>query len=160
MTDHIRRLYEHLAWADARTVEALSAMHAPPLDALRLLGHVVAAEHAWLTRIEGRAAEIPVWPSLGLDECAAVAARNQAGFAAITGSGADDAFARDVRYRNTSGAEFVNRLEDILLHVAMHGQYHRGQVARIVRSEGGVPLSTDYIFFIRDAAGPAAGRAS
>jgi uncharacterized damage-inducible protein DinB len=160
MTDHIRRLYEHLAWADARTLEALRSMHAPPPDALRLFGHVVAAEHVWLTRIEGRAAEMPVWPSLGLEECAAVAARNQAGFAAVIGSSGDDAFARELRYRNTSGAEFVNRIEDILLHVAMHGQYHRGQVARIVRSEGGVPLSTDYIFFIRDAASPVAGKAS
>lgn len=125
-------------------------MHAPPLDALRLLAHLLAAEHVWLTRMLDRPSEVAVWPSLGLEECAALARRNHASFAdfirANSGAGLD----REVRYRNTKGAEFINTLEDILLHVALHGSYHRGQVARIIRSEGGVPLSTDYIAFIRE----------
>ncbi|MFI5245590.1 MAG: DinB family protein [Gemmatimonadales bacterium] len=36
------------------------------------------------------------------------------------------------------------------MHVALHGAYHRGQVARIVRGEGGAPQGTDYIFHIRE----------
>ena len=71
MTAHIRRLYDHMVWADARTLNSLRSMHAAPLDALRLYGHLLAAEHVWLTRMEGREPEIPVWPALDLDECAA-----------------------------------------------------------------------------------------
>jgi uncharacterized damage-inducible protein DinB len=151
VSSHICRLIEHLEWADARTLEALRAMHAPPIDALRLFGHVLAAEQVWLSRIDGRAPNVPVWPSLQLDECEALAARNQAVFAShVTADVAS--LERAVRYRNTKGEEFVNTVEDILLHVALHGSYHRGQVARIVRGEGGAPHPTDYIVFIRDTA--------
>lgn len=153
MSTYISRLLDHLAWADARTLESLRAMHASPIDALRLFGHVLAAEQVWISRIAGRAPNVPVWPSLQLDECAALAARNHAAFAQH-GTAPPEALAREVRYRNTRGEEFVNTVEDILLHVALHGSYHRGQVARIVRGEGGAPLPTDYIVFIRGAASP------
>jgi uncharacterized damage-inducible protein DinB len=153
VSGHISRLLEHLVWADARTLEALRAMHASPIDALRLFGHVLAAEQVWLSRIDGRAPNVPVWPSLQLDECEALAARNQAAFARHVAA-PPESLARAVRYRNMKGEEFVNSVEDILLHVALHGSYHRGQVARIVRGEGGAPHPTDYIVFIRGAAPP------
>jgi uncharacterized damage-inducible protein DinB len=150
MSAHIRRLYDHMVWADARTLSALRAMHAQPLDALRLYAHLLAAEHVWLARIEGREPESAVWPALGLEECAALSARNHAGYALLAETLSRDDLARVVRYRNSKGDEFVNTVEDIIMHVALHGAYHRGQVARIVRGEGGAPLPTDYIFFIRE----------
>lgn len=150
MTAHIRRLYDHMVWADARTQRALREMHAPPLDALRLYAHLLAAEHVWLSRIDGTEPEIAVWPALGLDECATLGARNHASFAVLTETITSRELQRKVRYRNSKGDEFVNTVEDILMHVALHGAYHRGQVARIVRGEGGAPMPTDYIFFIRE----------
>lgn len=58
---------------------------------------------------------------------------------------------RLITYRNSSGVEYTNTLEDILLHVAEHGVYHRGQVALLVRASGGNAIPTDYIIFTRDA---------
>lgn len=150
MTAHIRRLYDHLVWADGRTLNALRAMHAAPLDALRLYAHLVAAEHVWLSRLEDREPEMSVWPALDLDECAALGAKNHAAFAVIAETVTTSELQRKVRYSNSKGDEFANTVEDILMHVALHGSYHRGQVARIVRGEGGAPLPTDYIFFIRE----------
>ena len=150
MTSHIRRLYEHLAWADSRTFDALRSLHAPSLDALRIFSHVLAAEHVWLARIEDRPGEVQVWPSFALDECADLSERNCAAFAVLIETTSTAGLQREVHYRNSQGAEFVNTVEDILLHIALHGSYHRGQVARIVRGEGGVPLYTDYIRFVRD----------
>jgi len=57
--------------------------------------------------------------------------------------------AREIQYRNSAGQEFRSTLEDILLHVALHGSYHRGQVSLIVRGGGGEPVATDYNAFIR-----------
>lgn len=150
MTTHIRRLYDHMAWADARTQNALRTMHAAPLDALRLYAHVLAAEHVWLSRIDAREPDVAVWPALDLDECATLAARNHAGFALLAETVSAAELQRKVGYRNSKGDAFENTVEDILMHVALHGSYHRGQVARIVRGEGGVPQNTDYIFFIRE----------
>jgi uncharacterized damage-inducible protein DinB len=63
-----------------------------------------------------------------------------------------------VHYRNSAGDEFDNAIEDILVHVAMHGSYHRGQITMLVRDAGAEPQPTDYIAFVRGAA--AATRAS
>ncbi len=150
MTAHIRRLYDHMMWADTRTLNALRAMHAAPLDALRLYAHLLAAEHVWISRIEGREPEMAVWPALGLDECSALSGKNHAAYALLAETLSRDELQRVVRYRNSKGDEFVNTVEDIFMHVALHGAYHRGQVARIVRGEGGAPQATDYIFFIRE----------
>jgi uncharacterized damage-inducible protein DinB len=150
MTDHIRRLCDHLVWADARTLKALRTMHAAPLDAMRLYAHLLAAEHVWLSRIADREPDVPVWPALDLDECAALSARTHAEFALLAETLSSGELQRTVRYRNSKGDEFVNTVEDIFLHIALHGAYHRGQVARIVRGEGGAPQATDYIFFIRE----------
>jgi uncharacterized damage-inducible protein DinB len=54
-----------------------------------------------------------------------------------------------VHYRNSAGNEFDNTVRDILTHVALHGQYHRGQIARAMRAAGREPVYTDYIGFIR-----------
>jgi uncharacterized damage-inducible protein DinB len=150
MTAHVRKLYDHLVWADARTLNALRTMHAAPLDALRLYAHIMAAEHVWLTRILESDPEVTVWPALDLDQCAKLGAKNHAAFALLAETLSPNELQRAVRYRNSKGEEFVNTVEDILMHVAMHGAYHRGQVARIVRGEGGAPQATDYIFFIRE----------
>ena len=150
MTAHIRRLRDHIAWADARTLNALRAIHAPPLDALRLYAHLLAAEHVWLSRILGTDPELTAWPALGVDDCAALGARNHSAFALLVETLSTAELQRPVRYRNSKGEEFVNTVEDILMHVALHGAYHRGQVARIVRGEGGAPQATDYILFIRE----------
>jgi uncharacterized damage-inducible protein DinB len=150
MTAHIRRLYDHLVWADARTLNSMRTMHAAPLDAMRLYAHLLAAEHVWLSRIADREPEVAVWPALDLDECAALSARNKSEFAVVVETMSPAELQRVVRYRNTKGEEFSNNVEDILMHIALHGSYHRGQVARIVRGEGGAPLPTDYIFYIRE----------
>ncbi|HYJ78559.1 MAG TPA: DinB family protein [Longimicrobiaceae bacterium] len=63
---------------------------------------------------------------------------------------------REVPYINSAGQGFQSTIGDILLHVALHGAYHRGQVAAAVRARGGAPVPTDYIAFVRGV--PAATR--
>jgi uncharacterized damage-inducible protein DinB len=54
-------------------------------------------------------------------------------------------------YRNFKGTEFRTPVGEILMHVAMHGAYHRGQVAKALRAEGHAPADTDFITFVREA---------
>jgi uncharacterized damage-inducible protein DinB len=54
-----------------------------------------------------------------------------------------------VSYKNTKGAAFQTSIKDILTHVGLHGVYHRGQVALLVRQGGGTAAPTDYIIFTR-----------
>lgn len=152
----IRKLLDHLRWADERIVNALREAASPPANALETFAHIAGAEHVWLTRILGREREVEVWPKLSVEECVALVQANANGFAELVASA--ESLDRVVRYTNSAGATFESSLEDILVHVCLHGQYHRGQVNRMLREAGLQPAPADYIAFTRGA--PAATRAS
>lgn len=155
--NHIRSLLAHMAWADERILQSLRQPDLPS-RALELYAHVLGAEHVWLARLEQRAATVPVWPIMTLEECTRLAALNRDGYQAYVDRLTSDDLRRTVHYRNSAGVEFDTPIEDILVHVAMHGSYHRGQVTLLVRDAGAEPRPTDYIAFVRGAA--AATRAS
>lgn len=156
MKDHFTKLYEHLAWADARVLESLRAAHNVLKRDLDLYAHILGSEHVWLSRISGTAPKFAVWPSLTLDECERLAAENAAAYQKLASDLTPETRERPITYRNSAGDEFTSTLEDILTHVSLHGAYHRGQIAASIRAAGNTPSPTDYIAFARGA--PAAAR--
>jgi uncharacterized damage-inducible protein DinB len=150
MIAQLRRLVAHLAWADEHVLEGLRVDPGSDPAALSYFAHVVSTEHVWLSRIAQRPPDVAVWPTLSLDECAFLAARNRDELEAIVATLTEEAdLAREIPYRNSAGVAFVSRLDDILIHVSLHGAYHRGQVSLMVRRSGGTPTPTDYIGFVR-----------
>ena len=156
LSHHIESVFAHLVWADERALLALEKSHGQPVRALALFNHVLGAEAEWLARLEQRPCDVTIWPSFDLAQCRAIAARNREQYAAYLSHLSPADLDRQVRYRNSRGAEFESRIEDILLHVALHGAYHRGQVALLIRDAGAEPNATDYIAFVRGT--PAATR--
>ena len=147
MPDLLAQLYEHNWWAHDALMGELRRQ-APDSDTLRLFAHVVAAEHLWLSRIDMTKARVAVWPSLSIEEIAALESENRLRIRELL-QRPDDSRARSIRYRNSAGKEFENSVGDILTHVAMHGHYHRGQIARVMRASGREPVYTDFIGFVR-----------
>jgi len=143
------KLLDHLAWADGRVLDSLRAM--PNLDqrALDLYAHVLGAEHVWLSRMSTRTPGEKVWPDLTLERAAVLAAENATGLRALLESCSADELQRKVAYRNSAGFDFESTVEDMLLQVILHGCYHRGQVALLLRDAGAEPSPTDYIAFVR-----------
>jgi uncharacterized damage-inducible protein DinB len=158
MSDTLSALLDHLAWADARVLAGLRDSPGSDPRALELFAHVLGAEHVWLMRLRGEEPRVEVWPTLTLEACGILAGENAAELRAVLDAAAadDDGLQREVSYVNSAGRAFRSTVADILLHVALHGSYHRGQVALLVRQSGGVPASTDYIALARGA--PAATR--
>ena len=146
MSPFYRRLFAYDAWGNRVALASFrEAPATPPARALAILGHLVGAGTLWLDRLEGRPPAMEVWPRLTVDEC-------EAGFQSLATAwnafidrlGPDD-LDRSVVYTNTKGEPWESRLEDILAHVALHGSYHRGQIALLMRQAGQVPAYTDYI---------------
>ena len=156
MRDHFRKLYKHLAWADARVLQSLRASHAVLKKDLDLYSHILGSEHVWLSRIKGAPAQVAVWPTLTLDESERLADENAAGFDSVISELTSEGRGTPITYRNSAGDQFTSTLEDILTHVSLHGAYHRGQIAASIRAAGDTPSPTDYIAFARGA--PAATR--
>lgn len=150
MTDHLARMLRAMAWADGEVLAALRA-HPDP-EALRLFGHLLAAEHVWLSRLEGREPRHAVWPALTLADCEALVPENASGYAAYLAAGPElDA---PVSYRTSRGDAWTTPARDILTQVLLHGAYHRGQIAQALARAGAVPPSTDYILFTRHVEPP------
>lgn len=156
MVEYLHRLIEHLRWADRRSLEALRRADRLPAPAVEIYAHVLGAEHVWLARLRQEPATVAVWPSLDLEECARLADENVRGFEALLASLSPGEVSREVPYTNSAGQAFRSTVGDILVHVALHGSYHRGQVALLLRQDGAEPEPTDYIAFARGA--PAATR--
>ena len=152
-SDALPKLFAHVRWADTRARDALRESPGALVErALELYCHVLGAEHVWLARLRQERPAVPVWPRLSLDEAAALADEVHDGFDRFLASLGPDELDRDVTYTNSAGQEFTSRIEDILVHVAMHGSYHRGQVAMLIRDGGGTPAPTDFIAFVRGVA--------
>jgi uncharacterized damage-inducible protein DinB len=149
LKDHFARLVQHLEWADQRALTSLRSAPNPPAKALGTYAHILGSEHVWLSRFQGMPPRLAVWPNLNLVECEALAAENAAQYRKTVDGLTDDALERGITYKNSAGDQFTSTLEDILTHVFMHGSYHRGQIASLVRGGGDTPSPTDYIFFTR-----------
>lgn len=149
-------LVAHLRWADERTWQSLARVADPPARALELYAHIIGAAETWLARITGKPARLAVWPDWPIDRVHELAGliHGELGALADTIDGAGEA--REIDYVNSAGQSFRSTVGDMLRQVALHGAYHRGQIAMLLRDDGLVPEPTDYIAFVRGA--PAATR--
>jgi uncharacterized damage-inducible protein DinB len=153
--EQLVRLWKHSAWADETILNALKAPNEAKIAAaIKEYAHILGAEEVWLSRVEGRPATIAVWPEIQRKELSAVAKTVHAAYAKYFASLKDADLDRVVSYKNSLGRSFDSLLGDILLHVVLHGQYHRGKVNRILRDASAAPGPVDYIVFARG--GPAA----
>jgi uncharacterized damage-inducible protein DinB len=154
MIVYFRQLFEHAYWADKAFVQALQeAGRKPPARALRRLAHIAVAEDVWYNRLIGsRADTVDLWPEWPVERCAEQVEENREHYRRYLDALRDrDLFVR-IAYRNTKGVAFETPVQEILTHVALHGSYHRGQIAADLREEGFTPPGTDFIVFVRSAA--------
>jgi uncharacterized damage-inducible protein DinB len=144
----IRRLWSHAEWADELVRVALPSRTEAP-TAWREYLHVLGAEAVWLARLEGRKPLVPVWPEL--DAAGGDALRDQvrSGYDAYLARLDDAELARVVTYTTSDGREFRSAVGDMLLQVALHGQYHRGKVNILLRQDGFEPAPVDWIAYVR-----------
>jgi uncharacterized damage-inducible protein DinB len=138
-----------MRWADDLVADALTDDGDPDAESVRLFAHIAAVEHLWYARILGRPAEVAVWPALAVVDARELATRHADLFDALVTDADERALDRLVTYQNSKGRTYESSVADIVMHVSMHGGYHRGQIARQLRAAGREPPYTDYIQFTR-----------
>ena len=148
--DQLRIALRHMRWADEELVAAVLSASDADLAA-RELAHVIGATEVWLARLQGRESSLAVWPDARATELANMSRRLYDAFDAYLAALSDADLDATVSYRNTKGQPFTNTRSDILMHVLLHAQYHRGKINLLLRQGGGAPAPVDYISFIRGA---------
>ena len=142
-------LLDYDRWANARLAETLATAAAAKdggpeslSRSLAIFAHVLASHRLWQGRCAGDEAQPGKWPSLSPSRLSAEVDACRKGWDAIL-NGPPEADA--VRYTSEQGDSFNSHLSDVVLHVVMHGTYHRGQIAMLL-GRGNVPIPhTDLI---------------
>lgn len=148
MKSYFQKLYRYNQWANTGLLKHLKELPSVPGEVDKRLSHIVAAEEIWFNRIKPLGFdplplfEVQPWQIL-LPRLEKSAQR----WLDLVDKTME--FDLPVNYRNLSGKGFENTLSDIMIHVANHGTYHRGQIATLMRQQGLEPLPTDYIVYCR-----------
>ena len=149
-TSHVASLLDHVEWANRRVLAALQTQPEISVrtDALKLFAHVLGSERVWYARVQGDTDVPTSWPPHSLADLPTEMERNLTDWRTVLST--EGALDREIEYHTTAGVEHRNRLVDIVTHVALHGAYHRGQIAWVLRHGAGEPLSTDFITMVRE----------
>ena len=142
MRDHLRRLFDYDDWANRAELEHLRGLRDAPRRAIDLLAHIAAAQWVWYSRLRGETSPVLVWPSFTLEECAFHLTELPRLWDPVL-DGAD--FDKEIDYTNSKGEQWTSRIGEVLTHLVLHGAYHRGQIALVVRGAGETPAYTDFI---------------
>jgi uncharacterized damage-inducible protein DinB len=157
--DSLKTLMRYKAWANELVFAAVAQLPEAELAAprkivfgslLRTLNHVYAMDEVWRAHLEGRA---HAYTTRNPDACPPLAGLRAAqtamdewyvGYA----DSLHDA-EETVRFRFIGGGPGEMTRRDILLHVANHGTYHRGNVASMMYQAGVAPPTTDLPVFLK-----------
>lgn len=167
----IIELHQFGRWARNRLLEAIPAVDRddPFTRPVADLGtirakfvHIMSAELVWIDRIgfdapsrsaTGMLSEEDVPDRSALNaRWVEIDGRYDRLFAALSediDGASNAALGRVINYKSLSGAPFQSTLREMLMHVALHGMYHRGQIATILSRLGGPTVSTDLIAYYR-----------
>jgi uncharacterized damage-inducible protein DinB len=145
--DIIRKLWGHCQWADATVFKAVRDC---PQDSevWREYAHILGVEAVWLARLEQRVSQVPVWPTLAVEDAEQLRAALITGYDVFIGALGEASLSDAVTYRNSKGAEFTTPMGDMLLQVLLHGQYHRGKINLLLRQTIDAAAPVDYISFV------------
>lgn len=150
LTEHLCTLRNHGEWADLRLLTALRDSLRDVPVALRELSHIRGAQETWLSRLERRAATLPVWPDLSIVELEQAGASIDVALASYFAALDSSSMSTLVTYINSAGNDFATSVGDILLQMLTHGQYHRGKANVALSAAGIQPVGVDYIVWQRE----------
>lgn len=149
MLSYHQRMFAFDHWCNLVSLEAV----APHVDSiprsLAWLNHVLGAKLIWLARVTGTPARFSVNPTLSAADLRVEFDAARDGWAHFLGAQGEADMVRIIQYRNLKGDPFQTPLGDILAHVPVHGQHHRGQVNADLRAAGLTPPTIDYIHAAR-----------
>ena len=157
--DHLKTLMRYKAWANELVFAAAAKLPEAELTApckivfgsmLRTLNHVYAMDEVWRAHLEARPHG---YTTRNPEACPPLAELRDAQKAmdAWFVRYADSPAREDeiVEFRFIGGGPGSMTRGDILLHVANHGTYHRGNVAAMMYQAGVAPPTTDLPVFLK-----------
>lgn len=147
MKEYFEKLYQYNYWANSKVV-ALLTEHDLGDEALKLYSHILNAELTWAARITLLPIGKGIWDIHERAQLKSLTEESRLAYEKIFKEDTD--FTSSISYTNSLGASYTEPLTVILTQCTNHSNYHRAQIARIIREKGFTPPSTDYILYYRE----------
>lgn len=153
----LRDLYDYNQYANERLIEVASHADESQLaEPIATLAHVAAAQINWLERWQGgvnRQSTVELQESIRtLDALRELFDRSHPELRQYIANLTDADLDGSLHYKDSSGNAYERPLWQLILHVANHGTYHRGEVAAALTALGHSPGDLDFIYWalVRD----------
>ena len=156
LIDRYRTWFEYETDSHAKTLASLENI---PRDqrstpefarAVDLLAHIVAARRMWLFRFGVVEQNAELFPrETKIADLPNQLKEMESRWADYLRGLNDSDLERVFEYQSYEGPRFRNSVEEIFTQLFGHSWYHRGQIAQLVRSLGGQPAVTDFVFWSR-----------
>ena len=159
-SNDIRTLFAYNAWANARTLQAVSSLteEALTIDLKNSFGsihgtlvHLCGAEDIWLQRLNGADPGIFMkkenYPTIA--SLTAKWKETEEGWNRYLSGLTDAMLPQSLTFHNLKGEEVTQKVGQSLQHLVNHSTYHRGQITTMIRQSGGSPVGTDLIAYYR-----------
>ncbi len=151
-----KRLFDYKSWSDAELIAAIGNIdgekHAPLRHtAIRLMNHIRVVDEIFIGHLRGTPHGHTATNTTDTPTLDALAVSTQAcdEWLAEHASGLDgDQLAEVVMFAFTDGDTGQMTREEMLLHLATHGGYHRGAIGRILVQAGLTPPRDLYTRFL------------
>lgn len=148
MKEHFIRLFNYNDWANERCFHSFKEINAG--KPAKLFSHIIASQNIWLSRVLLKESNpFSPWTEFPDDELLKLAKKSSINWQNFLNRTEDKSLDKLIKYQNSKGENFEVKISEIINHVINHSAYHRGQIASLVRLNGGNPAVTDYIVFAR-----------
>lgn len=135
-------LFAHEKWANKELLEAAGGK--PSERFIELMNHIVFAQYIWISRLKSEGKTAYSWENIGLSK---ITNCIQSNYEVLLELIKLQDLSATIKFKNTEGEEFSRSAIDILMHLSLHSQYHRGQIASDMSSRGIEVPGTDYIAY-------------
>lgn len=153
-----RRLFEHDDEANAKAMSSIRTCQAGPDQerAIVIMAHTLVTRREWLRRLGGIGGE-PLkefFPkNFTVNDLERLLGDVRSAWQEWLSHLTDAKIRQSFDYTSSDGKRWTTHVEEALTQVSLHGAYHRGQVALLVKRGGGQPAETDFILTARTPAG-------
>jgi uncharacterized damage-inducible protein DinB len=137
----------HEHWGNLFVLQTMRDMPEIPPRATTLIGHMVASQHVWISRIQGVPFTMDVFPTMSLDACGAYFDAHHKQL--MQWAQNPEMRHTTIAYTTTAGVAYTNTIEELLSHICLHSQYHRGQINQLIKPLVERTHDVDYIQYLR-----------
>ena len=136
--DAARQLFAFDRWSNDGMVLALNQVEAPSDELRAIAWHIFAAIENWSSRIDGSQPHADLeWGARSVEEITALSGSAQAHITDILDRINERALRARFESQNSEGRRFEQRVDEVLLYLALHGAEHRGQCWLLIGQQDG-----------------------